>query len=216
MVKKGGKRERSMAILHYIPVKLAKLLKPDLPQIATSAIRSLFLMTLIIPLYDASFVRIISTTVAYHSMPSLLSASVQLLRLSVGFVSPCRVHARDQMKAPSSQSTQQSSQPSTSSVKTKNVTIKKLEADVVDIRGTCSSIANDVQQMSAILNSILAPTTRHPRYSTASCFDFRSGSSRFVRIRWSRRGSSFILCHDQPIVASTTSSSSDCFQASRY
>ena len=60
------------------------------------------------------------------------------------------------MKAPSSHSTQQSSQPSTSSVKTKNVTIKKLEADVVDIRGTCSSIANDVQQMSAILNSILA------------------------------------------------------------
>ena len=76
-----------MAIPHYIPVKLAKLLKPDLPQIATSAIRSLFLMTLIIPLYDASFVRIISTTVAYHSMPSLLSASVQLLRLSVEFVS---------------------------------------------------------------------------------------------------------------------------------
>ena len=60
------------------------------------------------------------------------------------------------MKAPSSQSTQQSSQLSTSSAKTKNTTIKKLEADVVEIRGTCSSIANDVQQMSAILNSILA------------------------------------------------------------
>ena len=60
------------------------------------------------------------------------------------------------MKAPSTQSTQQPSQPSTSSAKTKNIAIKKLEADVVDIRGTCSSIANDVQQMSALLNNILA------------------------------------------------------------
>ena len=56
MVKKGGKKERSMAILHYIPVKLAKLLKPDLPQIATNAIRSSFLMTPII--YPSTMLRL--------------------------------------------------------------------------------------------------------------------------------------------------------------
>ena len=150
------RKERSTAIPLHIPVRLAK---HSQPRSATNC----YECNQVIISDDADYTPLRCFVCENHFHDGCLSfdaESAECLRSIVEIVGwvcePCRLHARDQMKAPSSQSTQQPSQPSTSSAKTKNTAIKKLEADVVDIRGTCSSIANDVQQMSALLNNILA------------------------------------------------------------
>ena len=152
-----------MGILHRTPVRLARLARQR-PSATSGA--SCYHCNQVIISDDADYSPLrcyVCENYFHDGCLSFDADSAECLRSIIEIVGwvcePCRVHAREQMKNP----TMQSTQSSTSSAKPKNVAIKKLESGIVDIRGTCTSIANRRSADECCSQQHLGVETRHPR-----------------------------------------------------